>query len=122
MLDSTGSCQEREKNMATQKTIDGKKPAQRKWEEVEDAAFFKFENIGDAVEGKLVGKAMSDQYKFGIFTLEQDDGNSVRFHGAAQLDPLMLSVKIGEYIKVEYADNQKRPKGDMKVFTVYRSV
>jgi hypothetical protein len=105
-----------------QKTIDNKKPAQRKFEEVEDAAFFKFENIGDVVEGKLVDRTLSDQYKFGIFTLEQDDGNNIRFHGAAQLDPVMLSVKIGEYIKVEYVDNQKRPKGDMKVFKVHREI
>lgn len=108
--------------MGTQKTLDNKKPAQRKWEEVEDAAFFKFENIGDTVEGTLVGtSSKSDQYGFGMYTLEQPDGKNVRFHGAAQLDPMMLSVKTGEYIKVEYVDNQKRPKGDMKVFKVYRS-
>ena len=90
------------------------------YEEVESANFFKFENIGDACEGKLIGKDLSEQYKFGLFTLEQEDGMTVRFHGSSQLDELMMTVKLGENIMVEYVDNQKRPKGTMKLFKVYR--
>jgi len=90
------------------------------YEEVESANFFKFENIGDACEGKLIGKDLSEQYKFGLFTLEQEDGTTVRFHGSSQLDELMMTVKLGENIMVEYVDNQKRPKGTMKLFKVFR--
>lgn len=90
------------------------------YEEVESANFFKFENIGDSCEGKLIDKGLSEQYKFGLYTLEQEDGTTVRCHGSSQLDELMMTVKIGESVVIEYIDNQKRPKGSMKLFKVFR--
>ena len=89
-------------------------------EEVESPNFVKFENIGDFVQGTLLSKGHSDQYNFGLFGVEQDDGSQVRFHGSAQLDDLMLAVKVGEWFKAVYVDNQKMPKGSMKLFRVYR--
>lgn len=89
-------------------------------EEVASPNFFRFENLGDSVQGTLLSKAMSDQFGFGLFGIEQDDGTQMRFHGSAQLDDLMLGIKIGEWLKVVYYDNQKMAKGSMKLFKVYR--
>lgn len=90
------------------------------YEEVEDADFLKFENIGDSVEGSLIDIGVSDQYKFGLYTLEREDGTTVRFHGSAQLDGKMKSIKLGDAIKVEFYDIEKRAKGNMKLFKVGR--
>jgi hypothetical protein len=90
------------------------------WEDVESPNFFQFKNIGDKVEGELVGKDKSSQYGFGLYSLKTSDEEQIRFHGSSQLDDLMLGVDIGEYILIEYIDIQKRPKGDMKLFRVKR--
>ena len=89
-------------------------------EEVASPNFFRFENIGDNVSGTLLGKGESDQFGFGLYSIEQDDGTQMRFHGSAQLDDLMLAIKSGEWLKVVYYDNQKMAKGSMKLFKVYR--
>jgi hypothetical protein len=88
--------------------------------EVEDADFVKFEKIGDSVEGNLIDVGMSEQYHFGLYTLEKADTSTVRFHGSAQLDGKMKSVKLGDSIKVEFYDIEKRAKGNMKLFKVMR--
>jgi hypothetical protein len=90
------------------------------YEEIEDPNFFKFENVGDKVVGKLVDIGTSDQYKFGLYTLEIEDGTQVRFHGSAHLDTRMKQVQIGESIIVIFTDVEKRPKGNMKLFSVKR--
>jgi translation initiation factor IF-1 len=90
------------------------------YEEIEDADFFKFENIGDSIEGNLIDIGTSEQYHFGLYTLEKDDGTTVRFHGAAQLDGKMKSIKLGDSVKVEFYDVEKRAKGNMKLFRVMR--
>lgn len=91
------------------------------WDDVESANFVRFEEFGDSVEGKLVDKGKSEQFGFGLFTIIDLDGVSLRFHGSAQLDDLLLSVNMGDYIRVEYVDNQKTPRGEMKLFKVQRA-
>lgn len=90
------------------------------WVDVEDPDFFKFDNVGDEVVGKLVDVGVSDQYKFGLYTVEQPDGSLLRFHGSAHLDSRMKQIQIGETILVKFMDLEKRPKGDMKLFDVKR--
>ena len=102
--------------MKTQKTIID----ETGYEELEDPNFFKFVNIGDKVAGKLIDIGTSDQYKFGLYTVEQADGTMVRFHGSVQLDTRMKQCQIGEKIMVEFTDVERRPKGDMKLYSVRR--
>jgi len=91
---------------------------EEQWEEVDAPNFVQFKELGDKVSGKLVDKGVSEQYKFGLFTLIQKDGTQIRFHGSAQLDDLMLAVDINDEILVKYIDNQKMAKGNMKLFSV----
>lgn len=88
-------------------------------EKVEDATFFKFENIGDSIFGILMEKAESGQYGFGLYTVQTPDGETLRFHGTTQLDTLMSNVEIHDYVYVEYVDNQKTTMpSPMKLFKV----
>lgn len=107
--------------MNKQKDLEGK-DAGDNYEEIGDPDFFKFENIGDSISGELVDIGLSDQYKFGLYTVETSDGKQVRFHGSAQLDSRMKQCNIGDHIKIEFIDVEKRPKGDMKLFNVRRRI
>lgn len=94
--------------------------ADEDYEDIEDPNFFKFENVGDKIAGKLVDIGTSDQYKFGLYTIEKSDGTQARFHGSAQLDTRMKQCNIGDNVMVEFMDIEKRPKGNMKLFSVRR--
>ena len=97
------------------------KSKETEWEDVESANFVRFEEFGDNVEGKLIDKDKSEQFGFGLFTVMTNDDETLRFHGSAQLDDLMLGIDIGTYIHVEYVDNQKTPRGEMKLFKVRKA-
>lgn len=101
----------------TQKNIEVKEAV---FDEIEDPDFFKFKDIGDKIEGKLIDVGNSDQYGFGLYTLETPSEDLIRFHGSAQLDSRMKQVNLGEYIQIEFMDVEKRPKGDMKLFSLRR--
>lgn len=88
--------------------------------EVESANFIKFESIGDMVSGQLLDKGYSEQYKFGLYSVMNEDGEQLRFHGSSQLDDLLMTVKVGDHIMVKFIDVQKTPKGEMKLFQVFR--
>jgi hypothetical protein len=89
-------------------------------EEVESPNFFRFENIGDSVEGYLVGTTRSEQFGFGMYQLNKDDGTSVRIHGSADLDDKMAVVVKDQWVRIEYYDQKKMAKGTMKLFRVMR--
>lgn len=90
------------------------------YDEVESANFKKFEDFGDSVGGQLLAKDRSEQYNFGLYSVMTEDGEQVRFHGSAQLDDLMLTIKIGDNIFVKYIDEQETPRGKLKLFKVYK--
>lgn len=102
--------------MTKQKNLDG----ETAWEDIEDPDFFKFENVGDKISGRLVDIGLSDQYRFGLYTVEKTDGTQIRFHGSAHLDSRMKQCQLDDVIEVEFIDIEKRPKGDMKLFSVRR--
>ena len=102
--------------MTKQKNLEG----ETAWEDVESPNFFQFKDIGDTLEGKLIERAKSEQYGFGLYTLEKPDEEQIRFHGSSQLDDLMLSINIGDSVRIEFTDAEKRPKGEMKLFDVKR--
>lgn len=89
-----------------------------KWNELQDPEFFKFDNIGDKIEGKLIEKGTSGNYGFGLYTIKDFLGQPRRFHGTRQLDTLMSQVEVEDIIQVEYIDVSESPKGEMKIFRV----
>jgi len=89
-------------------------------EEVESPNFFKFEKVGDKINGILTNKDVSTRYGFGLYSMQQSDGTRIRFHGSAQLDDLLEAIQPPEIIEIEYIDSQETPSGNMKLFKVKR--
>jgi hypothetical protein len=100
--------------MPEQINIEGNKI---KFEDVEDATFFKFEKIGDTLIGILTDKGQSSRYGFGLYHIMVDK-EPIRFHGSTQLDGLLSQVDINTWVKIEYIDDQETPQGVMKIFKV----
>jgi len=90
------------------------------WNEIESPNFFQFKAIGDKLTGILLEKGKSKQYGFGLYALQTDNAEQIRYHGSAQLDDLMMGVNVNDYIEITYIDVQKMPKGEMKLFTLRR--
>ena len=90
------------------------------WSEVESPNFFQFKAIGDKLTGVLLQKATSSQYGFGLYAIQNDKDEQIRFHGSSQLDDLLMGVNINDLIEVTFIDTQKTPKGEMKIFKVRR--
>lgn len=90
------------------------------WETIEDAEFFQFKEIGDAIEGMLIDSGESKRYGFGLYTVMTKDGEKQRFHGSAQLDGLMANIEFQDYIRVEFVDTKSTDSGQMKIFDVQR--
>lgn len=92
-----------------------------KYEKLEDGTLFRFESVGDSFEGKFLSVGESTKYpKMKIFEFEDMDGEAVRILGSAVLDRLMGRVKIGQQVKIVFADEKGTTKGNpMKLFDVY---
>lgn len=88
------------------------------YEEQLDASFKKFEEIGDSLHGKIMDIGFSKRYGFKLYTIRTDDMNTLRFHGTTQLDALMRNAVVGDFVHIEYVDEQETPAGNMKIFKV----
>lgn len=88
------------------------------YEEQVDASFIKFEEIGDSLHGKIMDIGHSKRYGFKLYTIRADNLESLRFHGTTQLDQLTSNAEIGDFIYIEYVDEQETPAGSMKIFKV----
>jgi hypothetical protein len=44
----------------------------------------------------------------------------VRLHGSSDLDDKMSLIAKGTWLRIEYFDQRKMPKGTMKLFKVFR--
>lgn len=104
----------------TIKEKENEKADDTQYEEIEDANFYRFENIGDKIEGMVVEIGHSKRYAFGLYTIMNKDGEKIRFHGTTHLDTLMSNIEEQDYIKIEYIDTQETPAGDMKLFKVFK--
>lgn len=95
-------------------------PKERKFKKVEAPDFYKFANVGDKIEGTLVEKGRSENYGIGLYALKQDNGETMRIHGSADLDSKMTGVSVGQYVIIEWVDNKAMEKGKtpMKMFDV----
>lgn len=88
------------------------------YEEQVDANFIKFEEIGDSLHGKIMDIGHSKRYGFKLYTLRMDNLETLRFHGTTQLDQLMSNAEVGDFVYIEYVDEQDTPAGSMKIFKV----
>jgi len=110
-----------------QKDLTGKKAGNidkikrpKTWSEpIESSNFFRFEKIGDTIEGLLIEKSISSRYDFGLYTIKTFEGEQKRFHGSSQLDDLLINIAAPCYVKITFIDTQQMPSGQtMKLFEV----
>jgi len=88
------------------------------WKTIESKNFFQFKKIGDSITGLLMTKEKSSRYDIGIYTIKTFDGEIKRFHGATQLDDLLLNISVPCYIQITLIDTVETPLSPMKVFEV----
>jgi hypothetical protein len=103
--------------------MERKRTREPEWEEV-GAMYHPWNNPGEYVEGELL---LKDEVDFegrvvGRYTVDTPGDGLVEFLGSSQLDRMMETVKVGDYIRVTYVKNVDTRKGRlMKVFKVERA-
>ena len=97
----------------TQQTII-KKP--KNWTKVESSTFFRFEKVGDTIEGLYIEKSPSDKMNF--YKIKTFNGEEKKFHGSNQLDDLLNQFTPPCYLKITFVDEMDTAKGTMKLFEV----
>lgn len=108
----------KEKNINIKEQKPEKMKQPKEWEEIESPNFFKFEKIGDKLEGILTSIDKSSRYGFGLYALTTFDNETKRFHGCNQLDDLLMNVETPSYIQILFVNTQQTPNGEMKIFKV----
>src|SRR4030042_5223343 len=94
-----------------------KKP--KSWRKVESSTFFRFENIGNSLEGLLIEKMpYLDGDKMRFYRIRTFDNKELKFHGSNQLDDLLSQFQPPVYVRITYADEQDTKNGMMKLFEV----
>lgn len=107
--------------MTTQRQFDDEIPGQDG-----TRLFAKIENIGDGLEGFLVKTDKVHNARFGkeevIADLRHDDGTEESITLNADLLHKFASVKVGDYLKIEFVATKDTGKASpMKVFSVRRA-
>lgn len=90
------------------------------WKKVESEVV-RFENEGDAVEGKLVSREIGAEYGNEVYRLKTEDGEKVVF-GTSVLMSKMRGIETGTDVKIVftgYKPTKKRGQSDIKLFEVY---
>lgn len=91
------------------------------WKEHSDGEVVKLEP-GNSISGLLIDKSTSSKYNnCGIYKLNvNDDPVPKVILGSKQLDRLMVTVDVGQEIKIVFTGTQPSDKGNpMKIFKVY---
>lgn len=87
-----------------------------------ESNIFKFEKVGDCVEGELLSVEESHTFNNKVYKIKSNEDKTVTFFGTTILDSLMSSVNIGMQIKVLFAgekENKKKGQNPIKEFEVY---
>ncbi len=100
--------------------MENKTIEQTKWEKVE-AEVFKFEKIGDAIEGFLIEKRdKGGKFDNESYVIENEKGFFVVFSTEA-LGGLLKLVKVEDYLRIMFKETIPSDKGnDIKIFQVDR--
>jgi hypothetical protein len=109
---------ENQTNIIKEASVQNKIKQPKNWRKLESPNFYKFENVGDYLEGILSNVETSTRYGFGLYTLKTFNGELKRFHGSNQLDDLLLNVETPCFIQVKFIDIQETANGNMKIFEV----
>lgn len=107
-----------------------KSTTERTFREVE-TEFFKFENIGDMVEGYLVdvstqrmrNNADGTPNIIGRYKLQKESDGAVpeyvEFLGGSDIDAKFKSIEINDFVRVTYVSDNRTSTGNrMKVYSV----
>lgn len=105
---------ENEMNKADDRQTDKK---ERTFEPVE-SNFVKFTEFDQSVEGEILSIDVESSPDFKLYTIKDDDGVVRKFHDSTQLSDLLRQVKVGDYIKVTYLNDEKFPNGTLKIFSL----
>ena len=91
------------------------------WKKIEDK-IFKFDQVGDEIEGILISAEDSRNYNNKVYKLDKDGESSIVF-GTVVLDTLMIGIPIGTKIKISltgFKANKNKGQSDIKLFDVFR--
>lgn len=92
------------------------------WDDAQEVEtdFFRFQNPGDTLVGKLIekGEKPIQGSPAGHYVFETEDGRHIACHGSMQLDDKMKPVNVGSIVRIEYDGDQKTANGSMKMFSV----
>jgi len=107
-----------------QKTKETKEPEQETtkttWKKVE-SEIFKFTDIGDEIEGKLISVSDSQTHDNKVYQLEVGEKNFTVF-STKVLETVMNNIKVGEDVKIVFKGTKPNPKkgqNDTKLFDVF---
>lgn len=92
------------------------------YEKVEDT-IFKFENVGDSIEGELVAVDDGATYSNKVYKIKADDDKIYTVFGTTVMMSKMSTISIGDMIKIQREDdkpNEKKGLNPIKMFTVFK--
>ena len=111
------------KELENEKQENNIKASDDRWKKIEQSNFYRFDNIGDSLEGMLIhkqtGTEANNQYGFGEYILQTPKDGQKKFHGSKQLDELMTNINLQDYIKIIFVSTKSLPQGTLKEFEVY---
>lgn len=84
---------------------------------------FRFENIGDTIEGELVSKKESDEFQNMEYRIIDKDDVEHIVYGTVILDSLMENVDINVFVCIEFiGENPAKKEGHnpTKLFKVWK--
>jgi hypothetical protein len=81
--------------------------------------FFRFEKIGDKIEGIL--QSCESVEKFNIYTIRKYNNEIIKFHGSTQLDDLLSNLELPCYVEIIFTEKKPSKQGsDIKIFKLFR--
>lgn len=91
------------------------------WCEVKQG-IFKFEKVGDTLEGKLLEKKESEEFNNTDYKIKSSDGIEHILFGTVMLNSLMETVPIDAKVRIEFMGTtpaKKEGHNDTKEFKVF---
>jgi hypothetical protein len=102
--------------------------AERKFKDI-TADFYKFEKIGDVLEGTLVSKdsqgftRAGQTNDVGKYVLENEAGERISFLGGTVIDQTLSDVNVGSYVRLTFLGTKPTTQGqNLKDFTIELAV
>lgn len=91
------------------------------WSEVTKGDVFRFEKVGDTIEGKFVAVHQGQKYPDNqIYEIETPKAQIVTVFGTTILNQKMQKVEIGSYVRIIYKGGIPTKRGkDAKDFAVF---